>query len=380
MRKKLLLTTMALCMTASLMAACGQKTGTDSNKVQETTSGTETSSSNELNVTPVKVSNTDTVKVADKTEVTKLADITQMTYKVNVKDFTPEDVDARIKTDLLLDGYAQYEDSGETEVKDDSYVNMDITGAVDGVQVDSETATNYTTNLADGLLHNEVTEALIGKNKGDTVEVDVVMPDGNENAGKTMHYTIKINYIAKEKDIELSNEVAQQYKFESLTELREEYTNILADEAKSEAYDDLYDKVEEYLLANSEVNIAQNDLDVTMAKFMKEMESYVADGQTVEDMLKTIYNTDNYDEAYAQASQDQFKAMGYKAILDKIASDNNIKVEESDYDDYSEYIQAVYGVEETEAKEMFNTDEDIQNLIIHDKVMQYIFDNIQYEN
>lgn len=379
MRKKLLLTTMALCMTASLMTACGQKASTDSNQVQETTSGTETSN-DELNVTPVKVSNTDTVKVADKTEVTKLADITQMTYKVNVKDFTPEDVDARIKTDLLLDGYAQYEDSGETEVKDDSYVNMDITGTVDGVQVDSETATNYTTNLADGSLYNEVTEALIGKNKGDTVEVDVVMPEGNENAGKTMHYTIKINYIAKEKEIELSDEVAQQYKFESLTELREEYTNILADEAKSEAYDDLYDKVEEYLLTNSEVSIAQNDIDVTMAKFMKEMKNYVADGQTVEDMLKTIYSTDNYDEAYAQASQDQFKAMGYKAILDKIASDNNIKVEESDYDDYSEYIQSVYGVDETEAKEMFNTNEDIQNLVIHDKVMQYIFDNIQYEN
>ncbi|MEZ5670904.1 MAG: trigger factor [Thiotrichaceae bacterium] len=115
----------------------------------------------------------------------------------SIVEITEADVDEMLHK--LREQRATWQDSNKTAAKGDR-VNIDFTGTVDGAAFQGSEAKQFSVTLGkDKLYIPGLEDALIGCNAGDTRELDVSFAEDHPNteiAGKTVHFSIKLNSVA----------------------------------------------------------------------------------------------------------------------------------------------------------------------------------------
>ena len=243
-------------------------------------------------------------------------------------------------------------DDSQTEVQEDSIVNVDYVGSQDGVAFDGGSAEDQTIDVANNSMAGGTTgfidgftSGLVGHSVGEEVAYDVTFPESYGNtdlAGQTVVFTFQINYIAKaiESVDDLTDDiVSEKYGYDTVDEykeaLKEEYTASLEDNLEN----DTETAVLNALINNCTVSevpegLLQARVDLILSIQGRQYEAY---GTTMEEYLTSMGY--DYNEVVNTLTENVKESTETELILEAIADKEGIEVDE---EGYTEFITPIY--------------------------------------
>ncbi|MGN0165868.1 MAG: FKBP-type peptidyl-prolyl cis-trans isomerase [Lachnospiraceae bacterium] len=284
--------------------------------------------------------------IGNKDKVKKLADYKNFTYDAYDPTVTDEDVTEYYEylVELYVSqftsvGYVKDDSRDGTQVKDGDTVNIDYTGYIDGEAFENGADTDYNLTIGSGAFIDGFESSLIGKNFGETVDINVTFPDPYPNnpdmAGVDAVFTVKINYIAKEVDITVDNAYDLMFGYDTKEEMFEVLkTNLEADSASGET---------------SYINSKQNEY-ITYIVENSEFEDLTKEAQDYADkifeMIENAATSNNIEVAtyiknyYGYSSVEEYKSVLLEScilekkqdyVINKIAEIENITMSDKDF-------------------------------------------------
>lgn len=132
-------------------------------------------------------------------------------------DIEPTETEIQTQIDTLLNQYATTQNITDRAAQSGDTVNIDYSGAVDGVAFTGGTATGYDLTLGSGSFIDGFEDQIIGHNVGDTFDVTVTFPDGYGDStdaegntitlsGKEAVFSVTLNSISESVTPELTDE------------------------------------------------------------------------------------------------------------------------------------------------------------------------------
>lgn len=198
------------------------------------------------------------VEVTVKPEV-KLGDYKNIEVEKVEYNVTEEDVDRELKA--IQEMNARIIDVSDRETKEGDILTIDYKGFIDGEQFEGGTAEKQKLEIGSKTFIPGFEEQLIGKKKGDTVEVKVTFPDDyfeESLKGKEATFEVVIHEV-KEKELpELDDEFAKDVsEFDTLEEYKNSIREKLEKDAKDKEKLEFENKVIDKVIDSSEVDIPE---------------------------------------------------------------------------------------------------------------------------
>lgn len=265
---------------------------------------------------------------------------------------TDEEVDREIKT-------VQERNARELEITDraaemDDTVTIDFDGYVDGKQFEGGKGENYRLKLGSGQFIPGFEEQIVGKNVGDSFDVNVKFPadyHAKDLADKDAVFKCVLHKIEKEELPSLDDEFAKDVsEFDTFAEYKAD-VKAKIEERHAKAADA---EVEEQLLA---ALIGKLEADIPECMFTAETENFVRDydnrlrmqGLDLNTYFKyTGMNLDSMREQLRPQAEKQVKS---RLALEKIAELEGIVASEAEINEEYENIAKAYNVPVEKVKE-----------------------------
>ena len=132
-------------------------------------------------------------------------------------DIEPTEAEIQTQIDTLLNQYATTQNITDRAAQSGDTVNIDYSGAVDGVAFTGGTATGYDLTLGSHSFIDGFEDQIIGHNIGDTFDVTVTFPEGYGDStdaegntitlsGKEAVFSVTLNSISESVTPELTDE------------------------------------------------------------------------------------------------------------------------------------------------------------------------------
>lgn len=236
MKKRIVMLTLVVSMTAAMLAACGNKTTDTAETGTATENSTEEAAAEEETVKEYSEdAYLEGINIAD---VVTLGDYKGVEIEVPTVNVTDEDIDAYIEK--VKEANLVKTEITDRAAEDGDLVNVDYEGKKDGVAFDGGTAADQEITVAGPGYIEGFTEAIAGMEIGETKDATLTFPEdyGNEElAGQEVVFTFTLNAIYKEEQPELNDEFVAGLAVEGVTtvdEFKKYVYNILVDKAETE--------------------------------------------------------------------------------------------------------------------------------------------------
>lgn len=322
------------------------------------------------------------VEVAVKPEVTlgdyKSIEIEKIEYNV-----TDEHVEDELKS--VQEMNARIIDAGDRPVENGDILTIDYAGFVGEEQFEGGTAENQQLEIGSGRFIPGFEEGLVGKNKGEEVEVNVTFPEeyhAEDLKGKEATFKVTIHEIKVKELPELDDEFAKDVsEFDTLEEykasIREKLEKEFKDKEEIENENNLIEKV----IESCEVDIPEAMIDSQLENELGEFDYRMRmQGLDLEQYLQITGSTE-------ENLKDQLRPMAAKRvkgdlILEAIAKAENIQVSEEDMDKELEKMADSY---KQENKEKFIEDMKkgdlsfLETAITNQKVIELLKANAKFK-
>ncbi|MCR5607597.1 MAG: FKBP-type peptidyl-prolyl cis-trans isomerase [Lachnospiraceae bacterium] len=258
------------------------------------------------------------------------------------KDVSEEEINS------VIDQYLQsstIKDETNTTVDDGETININYSGKIDDVAFEGGTAEDQMLTIGSHMFIEGFEEGLIGKNVGDTVQIQVTFPDPYVNnpdlAGKPAVFDVTINYITRAAQA-TDEDIKAIGTYESLEALRNNVVNILTQNKETES-----DNKFQLLVMAKVVNACEFG-DITYS----DIEDLYNDEYTYYDNYAT-YNLGGMDVFLEniQMTKEEFEQLilevsirKYKEdlVLDKIAKAEKITISNKEYKEALEEAKPTY--------------------------------------
>ncbi len=303
-------------------------------------------------------------------------------YVATVTEVTDEMVQAQV--DSLLAKYAVSEPLESGKVQSGDTVNVDFVGTVDGVEFEggSTQGMGADLTLGQGRMIPGFEEGIIGREVGETFDVDVTFPEVYENnpdlAGKDAVFKITINSCTRNTYPEYTDEfvasntdASSKEEYEANTrDSLEEYYNNQNENANRTA-------IMTVIMNGTTINEypeqeMQNLVDETVKSVEDEAKSY---GYDLETYVMTVYgmaSEDSFVDYISGMVEDYLKE---KIVVCAIAKAEGIKVTDEDIEAAEKLVMEAYSIEtKDELYEQYTAD-DITYYAIAEKVFTFLIDN-----
>jgi trigger factor len=233
-------------------------------------------------------------------------------------------------------------------VEDGDTVNIDYVGKVDGEEFDGGSAEGYDLSIGSNTFIDGFEDQIIGHTPDEEFDVNVTFPDDystEDLAGKDAVFTIKLNYIAANADVDVDDAFVKEnleslYGFSTVKAMKKDIKERLEDNKK-------YEYIQQYLLDNSTFKdipdtLINDRLDVAVDSVKANVS---AQGYSMEDYLSN-YGYDSEDDlrdAYKDTCEETVKTY---LVVDTIAAAENLSVTDDDIseyfggEDYSSYVSS----------------------------------------
>ena len=156
-------------------------------------------------------------------------DFSKISVEKKVAKATDKEVDEAIQN-IANSRYSVEEIETDRKTKKGDIVDINFVGSVDGVEFEGGKADNYPLELGSGAFIPGFEDQLIGKAKGDDVDVNVEFPKdyGHEKlAGKKALFKVKINAIKEKKIPAIDDQLAKDLKRKDLADLKSYVKELL---------------------------------------------------------------------------------------------------------------------------------------------------------
>lgn len=315
-----------------------------------------------------------TVKPEVKLGNYKSIEVEKVEYNV-----TDEDVERELKA--IQEKNARIIDASDREIKEGDIVTIDFKGFIDGEQFEGGTAENQRLEIGSNTFIPGFEEQLIGKKKGDNVNVKVTFPEDyfKENLrGKEATFEVVIHEI-KEKELpKLDDEFAKDVsEFDTLEEYKNSIRERLEKEAKEREKIEFENKLIDKIVEESEVDIPEamiehqieheiNDFNYRLRLQGLDLDQYLnLTNSKLEDLKKQI-------RPVAE------KRVKTDLVLEAIGKKENVKVTEEDIDKELEKIAKEYNQEDIDKFKENMKKGDLSFLeagIMRDKIIDLLVSN-----
>jgi trigger factor len=321
------------------------------------------------------------VEVTIKPEV-KLGDYKNIEIEKVEYNVTDENVDAELKAIQEMNG--RIIDAGDRETKEGDILTIDFEGYVDGEQFEGGTAENQELEIGAKRFIPGFEEQLIGKKKGDKVDVKVTFPEDyfeESLKGKEALFKVTIHEI-KEKELPiLDDEFAKDVsEFDTLEEYKQSIREKLEKEAKNREQVELENKIVEKVVELSEMDIpdvmVENQIQRELNEFNYRLK---VQGLGLEQYLElTNTNIEDFKEQVRPVAEKRVKA---DLVLDAIAKAEKFEVTDEDIDNELERLAVEYNQENVDKFKEDMKKGDLEYLkagIMRDRTIELLVKNTKF--
>lgn len=322
----------------------------------------------------------------DLSEYVKVGDYKGIEYDTIKVEITEKQIDEKIEE--VLQKYSDQTELKEGTVKNGDYVKLSYSLEMDGKKVDSVSAENYTMQVGEGVILEDIDKALVGKKVGETFKVDTTFPEdydiNPEMAGKEGVFEITVSTKYKIDYPEFNDEfVSKNLDYPTV----EEYKAALKDSMYQEELESAkYEKGEEIwnkIVESSEViQYPEEEVKQTKQELVNNFKSLCEQyGMTFETALESILKTD--EESFMKEMEESAKStVKQEMILYYIARENDLELSDEEYDQYLNSVLESNDMTEEEFKKQYSMDlrtyaeqSGIDTSLLYERVFYFLVDN-----
>lgn len=301
-------------------------------------------------------------------------------------EIAPEDKDA---FDKALENYLTQHASMELVLDrpsiDTDIVVFDFDGVCNGEKIQGGSAKGYTLDLAHSNFIDGFAQQLVGHNIKDEFDINVTFPADYHDEklkGQNATFSIKLNEIKKRVLPELTDEFVKKVsRFSTVDELKADIKDYVEHQRESLKKSCAENAIFKSLSDSASVEIPQTMID-------REVESLKADYQ--QRLSYQGLDWDKFIEAQGGESkwaetltQDAKTRIKNSLIIDKIAKEEKISVEQADFTTRLAQLSSVYGMAPDQLVKQFGQNPNflssLSQQIINDKVKDFLIENNKFD-
>lgn len=299
---------------------------------------------------------------------------------VEVKD-TPVEEDALQKQlDRLLEQHSVQETVIDRPTKDTDIAVIDFDGYVNGEKIQGGEAKNYPLDLGHSNFIPGFADQLVGKNLNDEFDIKVTFPEDYHDEklkGQPATFKIKINEIKEKKLPELNDEFAQKLgKFKTVDELKADIQNYLNEQRERTNKQNSENEVFKAVIDSAKVDIPQSMVDREANSLREECRQRLATQGIDWDAL---VKAQGEDELLKNLADDALVRIKNSLVIDKIAKEENLKLEQKDLEQKFSQLGMAYGLKPQDlVKQLGQNPEIIASIsqqAMNDKVRDFLMEN-----
>ncbi len=263
----------------------------------------------------------------------------EMVNDFNKPEVSDEEVEKRI-TDLAESQASLKDITRNRKMKEGDTAVIDFEGFVDGEAFAGGKAENFELLLGSGQFIPGFEDQLIGVKRDEEVEITVTFPTEYQSknlAGKEAMFKVKVNGIKVKDDVVIDDELAKKMlpgeENATLDELKKQVKIQIENEKLAKLYNDelkpaLLETFVEKLVFDLPEFVVEQEIDMALNKKASSMN---------EDEIKELReNADKLNELRETLREDAKRSVKATFIVDALAVEKNIKVEEQ------EVMQTIY--------------------------------------
>ena len=303
---------------------------------------------------------------------------------LEIKD-TPIEADAMQKSiDNLLNQHSTQETVIDRPTKETDIAVIDFDGYANGEKIQGGEAKNYPLDLAHSNFIPGFAEQLVGKNLNDEFEIKVTFPENYHDEklkGQPATFKIKINEIKEKKLPELNDEFAQKVgPFKTVDELKADIQKYLESQRERTNKQNSENEVFKTVIDSAKVEIPQSMVDREANSLREEYKQRLA-AQGIN--WDALVKSQGEDQLLKNLNEDALVRIKNSLVIDKIAKEENIKLEQKDIETKFAQLGAAYGLKPQDLiKQIGQTPEvlaSISQQAMNDKVRDFLMENNKVE-
>ena len=258
-------------------------------------------------------------------------------------------------------------------------VNIDFEGFVDGVAFEGGKGEKYDLELGSNSFIPGFEEQLISSKAGSEVDVNVTFPENYhaENLkGKPALFKCKVHEVKTKVVPSLDDSFAQKQGFNTVDELREAMRAQMNQRNQAKVYNKYFEDVCAYLVSNSELEVNDEQIEVSMQNVLAYYEQSVSQyGINLEQYLQMTGKTL---EAFKETLKPEaIRGAKINMILEHIAHEEQIVVSEEEIEIELQRIAQYYSLNEEQMQQFKNANlAEFENEILKQKVFKFVVTNL----
>ncbi len=363
---------LAMAMTVSMVAGCGDKNKDVTGNLDKATQTDATENSTEADLTIDEY-------------IAKYADgVTLGEYKGIEYEYAPAEVtedDVQKKIDDFVESCATYNEDKTSTAKSGDTVNIDFVGTVDGAEFDggNTNGSGYDVTLGSNSLIDTFEDQIIGHKAGDTFDVNVTFPDGYGNGldGKAAVFKTTLNYIKIPVEAEYNDDlVAANTSYKTTTEYEESVRNELKASNEATALASAQNVVMTNVINKATIeNIPESEVSSLADEIVTQLKSQASNyGVDYATFIKYYYGYDDEDSFKEYVNQICQESVKEKMVVCAVAKTENITIDADEEAAYIKKLAEENDVTEDAIKEQYSS-QDLMYYTLADKVMTFLLDN-----
>lgn len=319
-----------------------------------------------------------TAEVAVKPEVTlgKYAGVTVTKIDVSVSE---EEVDAEIERQRGMNARTV---SVERPIQEGDTAVIDFEGFVNGEAFEGGKGEDYDLVIGSHSFIDTFEDQLVGKVKGDAVDVDVTFPEeyhAADLAGQPALFKVVIKDVTAKELPELDDEyVADTTDFETVAEYKEDVKKSLGEQKEKDARAAKEEEAIGKIVDAAKMDIPDAMIDQQVNNMINEFaNNLMQQGLSFEQYMQFTGMTE--EKFKEQVRPDAVKRIQSSLVLEQIAKDENIEVTDEDVEAEIEKMAAMYGMEAKDLKGLVGDAEkaSMKNDIAIQKAVEFVMDNVK---
>ena len=300
-------------------------------------------------------------------------EISKPEYTVNEEEADLRLEEMRNRASRLVDVEDRAIEAGDTAI-------IDFEGFQDGVAFEGGKGENYSLVIGSNTFIPGFEDQLIGKNKGEEVEVNVEFPaeyHAENLAGKPANFKVVVKNVQRKELPELNDEfAADTTEFNTLDELKADLRTKLEEEAKNRAEAEMRNTLVEKVSEATELEVPEAMIEAQLDNMMMELNYQLQyQGLQLQQLLEMTGRT--IEELKAERREEATKLVKSSLILEAIAKAENVEVSEEEIEAELAKMAQMYNMEVEKIKSAMRPAdlEDIKGQLTIRKTIDLLVDN-----
>ena len=281
--------------------------------------------------------------------------------------------------------YAVATNIDDRSAQEGDQVILDFQGMYHGQDIPHGNGSDFALTIGAKAFLPEFDDALIGKNIGDTFDINVTFPTDYristmQNRSVVFHTTLKKIRLMDYQPID--DEFAKDFsEYTTLNEWENEIFSHLQARRKTSVQEKLTREVMTKIIADSDIPI-DDDMkeEITQIYYDDFLDELEMNQIPLELYCKRSGHTE--DEIYADKEQEAIKTIQAQSVLHAVAAAEKISITQ---EELAEELRAIAIEEDEDPEEFVETleEEDVENIadqLTMDKTMAFILDSVVYDN